>query len=95
MRNNENKKAAAPAAKLIPEQNQILQLVNQHGYSYDKLCIVLGFIGKAEIEDFVSDMDIHIAHYLASADEITGSDLTAIYKLFSFNRSLAHISGKL
>lgn len=92
---NQNKSGAPADTKLTPEQQQILELVKTNGYDYDKLYIVLGYLGKTEMEDFVSDMDIHIEHYLASADAITGSDLTAISKLYSFNRSLAHISGQL
>lgn len=92
---NQNKSGAPADTKLTPEQQQILELVKNNGYTCDMLCIVFGYIGKTEMEDFVTDMDIHIEDYLASVDLITESELSALCKLYSFNRSLAHISGQL
>lgn len=96
MRNKENQQPVIATGKLTQEQKkQILNLVEKNGYDLDKLHVVFYHIGKQNIEDFVTDIDILIEDYLGCAPVIKDCAQGGLHKLFSLNRILASISGKL
>lgn len=82
---------SATPEKLQAEQQQILSIVNRHRYTSKHLEELFWYIGFAEIGSFVSDMDAHIASHLGSVDSMEDEEIRALWKLFTFTRTLADI----
>lgn len=78
--------------KLTKEQQEILDLVQTYKYSARELRTLLFYFNKLELIDFVANINIHIADYLASVDSVGEREMPGLCGLFMLNCSLAEIA---
>lgn len=91
-----NAKAAAAAAKLTAaEQTRIINLVTAHGYTADKLQLLLAQFSHKELTDWVDNLNCHLQAYLDTVDEVKGTELTALAQLHRLARQLGHFTNQV
>jgi len=88
-----NKAANAPAALTPEQQQQILSLLNQHGYNAFMLMQLMEYTGKLNAPDFVHLLDRLLQDYIDSVDHLTDEPLTAYAQLMRFKNTLRSFAG--
>lgn len=81
--------AEAPTAKLTPEQEQILDIVNKSRYNAAQLDALMYECRLANCKDFSNSLLDCVELILSQSEMLDTEDVLSVYVLFSFARLLS------